>query len=63
MYTLRESALTSGQLLHRPYRGRPMFAGVLHPGFQGDWITHNFCIECGSTLATAGCGMCQAGIC
>eukprot|EP00974_Lingulodinium_polyedra_P036717 3520355-Lingulodinium_polyedra.AAC.1 len=40
-----------------------MFVGVVHIGYQGVWITHNFCIECGSIWATARYRICQADIC
>ena len=47
----------------RPYRGRPMFVGVLLTGFGGDWLTKGSCHFCGSPHETARCSRCQCGIC
>ena len=61
--TMQEGKLTSGQVLARPYRGRPMFVGVLVSGFGGDWITKGSCYVCASPHNTARCLKCQRGIC
>ena len=61
--TMQEGKLTSGQVLARPYSGRPMFVGVLVSGCGGDWITKGSCYVCASPHNTARCSKCQCGIC
>ena len=55
--------MTSGKDLVRPYRGRPMFVGVMLTGFGGDWITKGSCYVCESPHEIARCSKCQCGIC
>ena len=59
----KEGKLTSGKDLVRPYRGRPMFVGVVLTSFGGDWITKGSCYVCASPDDTARCSKCQCGIC
>ena len=60
---MQEGKLTSGKEFARPYRGRPMFVGVMLTGFGGDWITKGSCFLCASPHETARCSKCQCGIC
>ena len=62
-FSMQEGRLTSGEDLVGPYRGRPMFVGVVLTGFEGDWITKGSCYFCASPLETARCLKCQCGIC
>ena len=61
--SMQEGRLTSGKELVRPYRGRPMFVGVVLTGFGGDWITTCARYVCASPIDTARCLTCQCGIC
>ena len=55
--------MTSGKDLVRPYRGRPMFVGVVLTGFEGDWITKGSCYVCEAPHEIARCSKRQRGIC
>ena len=44
VYRMKEGKLSSGTELKRPYRGLPMFVGVLATGFDGAWMRESKCI-------------------
>ena len=62
-FTTQEGKLTSGKDLVRPYRGRPMFVGVVLTGFGGDWLIKGSCYVCKLPHEIARCWQCPCGIC